>query len=101
MTWEEKLMALRALGDASLKMRKPGEWYVSQDNVSVTRSGVLRGLCGNGSTPIVAVENHWRHLVESIGTDYIVCRATQRTREAFRWNGFMWERVDEGLKNEA
>lgn len=100
MTWEEKLMVLRALGDASLKIRKPGDWYVSQ-SVSVKRGGVLVGEYGNGTSPEAAVKDHWDKLAENMTGEYLVCNEHRDQRDAFKWNGFMWDRVDEGLKNEA
>ena len=65
LTWEQKLAALNALSECSLKMRKPGDWYVSQ-SVEVKQTegdGVLVGSYG-GTTPQEAVEEHWNALTE-------------------------------------
>jgi hypothetical protein len=65
MNWEEKWEAIRALdGDAKLCMRKPGDWYVNSDMLIRDESksyGI--GDYGNGTTPQLAVEDHWEKMV--------------------------------------
>lgn len=94
MTWEEKLQACQALGEVSLKMRKPGDWYVSQ-NIEVKSGGVLHSVYGNGSTPKKAVENHWEKLTVLKSSQYIVLNFCDDNRRAVKWNGFMWEEIEE------
>ena len=87
MNWEQKLMALKALCDTHLCMRKPGDWYVSAYGRDVVESEgcILAGSYGNGRTPQEAVESDWSviaepgHALKITGKGYM------------RWNGFMWE----------
>lgn len=96
MTWEEKLHELRKLGDLSLKMRGPGDWYVEQVGVSISHhDGFLRSEHGNGATPKQAVEDHWRILTSVQAPSEIIRRANpQRYQRAFRWEGGRWVRAD-------
>lgn len=91
MTWEQKFQALKELGETSLIMRKPGDWYVRTE-VEVIRVGNdLITDCGNGATPEKAVEDHWHKFVESGAT--VVIDSTLIDRREYRWNGFMWQVV--------
>ena len=94
MNWEQKLEALNALAECSLKMRKPGDWYVGH-SVEVKVGAILEGRYGNGETPQDAVEDSWRKLTELNPGEYLVTRAYSGSRKAVRWNGYMWESVDE------
>ena len=87
MTWEEKLDALSALGDCNIKMRKPGDWYVSQ-STEIGGNGMLEGDYGNGKTPIEAIEDHWSKLVDNLPSDRHI-RAYDNKR--YRWSGYMWK----------
>lgn len=96
MTWEEKFAAICALKDADLKMRQPGDWYVSQGTEVKERigSGVLVSRFGNGESPIEAIKNHWILLTEEQPLAYIVLNATNNTtRRHVRWNGYMWSDI--------
>lgn len=99
MTWEEKLAALNALSDnvtgASLRMRKPGDWYVEQ-NVEVKDGLILEGRYGNGATPEAAVLDHWENLTKLKSHEYLVV-GWGKERKAYRWNGHMWATVKEKL----
>jgi len=96
MTWQQKLAALQCLGDCSLKMREPGDWYVSQSRVEVGGDGMLAGSYGNGETPVVAVTDHWRVLVDELPVGkHLVLGASSDDRRAVRWNGYMWADVQE------
>lgn len=92
LTWEQQLVAIKAFaGDfnVSLKMRKPGDWYV-EAHMSLGGDGMLLGTYGNGRTPEEAVEDHWRIFAVEIPDDrYVVATGEQPYRRA-RWNGFMW-----------
>lgn len=99
MHWEVKLKALNALSECSLKMRGPGDWYVSQ-NVEIKDKHVLKGDYGNGLDPESAVEDHWKRLTEDLQPhEYLVAReywdGSVCKRMAVRWNGFMWDHVIE------
>lgn len=104
MDWESKLAALNALAECHLIMRKPGDWYVSQQ-VMVKNNSVLEGRFGNGESPESAVEEHWQELTELAGHEYLVAReywdGDVCKRAAVRWNGFMWDHVKEPAKAEA
>ena len=89
MTWEEKLAACQALAECHLRMRKPGDWYVSH-MVDVATGCVLEGRYGNGRTPIEAVEAHWRELTDLKGDERVVSNALREDRREVRWNGYMW-----------
>lgn len=105
MEWETKLAALNALSECSLKMRKPGDWYVSQ-SIEIKDKSVLRSVCGNGVTPAKAVDNHWDQVTFELAShEYIIARdyyeGEVAKRLAVRWNGFMWDHVDERKKQAA
>ena len=95
MNWEEKLDAIQHLGETVLRMRAPGDWYVSQSGVESTARGsaVLRGEYGDGTSPEAAVLHHWNVLTVHDGnTSYLVLNATDETkRRHVYWNGFMWK----------
>lgn len=96
MTWEEKLAACKAIGsEIGLRMRKPGDWYVDHCGVEVKEGSMLASRYGNGPTPQAAAEDHWTQLTELTPREYIVLDAGRSTRRAVRWNGFMWQDVQE------
>jgi hypothetical protein len=90
MNWEQKFAALNALKECSLKMRGPGDWYVSQ-SAELKEGGMLRSAFGNGKTPEDAVLNHWNELVNPATSlkPIVIAAYTGERREVF-WNGFMW-----------
>lgn len=90
MTWEEKLAALQCLGEVSLHMRKPGDWYVSQ-RVTIGGDGMLRGEYGNGKTPEAAVEQHWAiYSADLLNTNKYVVVESHGKRRHVVWVGYMW-----------
>jgi hypothetical protein len=99
MMWEEKLAALQALApwETSLRMRKPGDWYVDQHDVEcieVGHRGMLALRYGNGPTPEAAVEDHWQQLTSN-DVEAIVLHATDaEKRREVQWNGFMWRTLE-------
>lgn len=100
MDWQQKLAALNALSECSLKMRKPGDWYVSQ-RVTVKRGSVLVGEYGNGVTPEEAVNDHWNQLAEDLPRGEYLVADLSGSRKAVRWNGFMWDAVIEPWQTAA
>jgi hypothetical protein len=94
LNWQEKFAAVQVLGEASLRMRKPGDWYVSQmvEVLETEDSSVLVGRYGNGSTPKEAVEDHFNTLTAEQPLHCVVVDAmsTRDVRRHVRWNGFMW-----------
>jgi hypothetical protein len=103
LTYEQKFLALQSLlgfpGDASLHMRGMGNWYVSLPRVDIKDGGCLSSVGSTGKTPAEAIEKTWLALTENLPKDqYIVLDASDpKKRRAVRWNGFMWESIDEGL----
>lgn len=91
LTWEQKLQALQALGNTSLRMRKPGDWYVSQNGVSIREGSILKGSYGNGKTPEEAVTNHWLLYSAPTNNQTVVI---DDGRRGVCWNGFMWQSVE-------
>lgn len=89
MTWEEKLSACQALAECSLRMRKPGDWYVSH-LVEVVNGPMLQSRYGNGGTPQDAVEDHWTQLTELKAHECLVVNSMTDQRREVRWNGYMW-----------
>lgn len=92
MTWEQKFEAMQSLAEASLCMRKPGDWYVKQ-NIEVGGNGMLIGEYGNGITPELAVEDHWNRLTAVKAPMYLTIRAYGTDRRQYRWNGYRWADV--------
>lgn len=92
MNWEQKLSALQSLTDTSLRMRKPGDWYVIAYGRSVVESGgaILAGSYGNGTTPEEAVHDDFRLIAES--------HAPLKVGDAYwQWSGFMWKSISREL----
>lgn len=102
MDWQQKAAALDALAEIEIKIRKPGDWYVSQ-RVEIKDDCILVGAYGNGDTPMAAIDDHWFRLVEEIerGPRYLVARVGQPSRRAVKWNGFMWQDVPEPSRGHA
>lgn len=98
MDWQQKAAALEALAPISIKFRRPGNWYVDQQ-VEVKDGGILRGEYGNGCDPEEAINDHWDKLTTIQSPLYLVARSffngNVETRMAARWNGFMWETINE------
>lgn len=94
MTWEQMFAAIQALGEASLCMRRPGDWYVEQRGTWVKErasDSVLGNRYGNGETPEAAVRDHWRQHVDELRPDaFIVLSGSGKPRRHVRWNGYMW-----------
>jgi len=95
MTWEEKLEACKGLSEVSLEMRCPGDWYVVHIRVDIKEGGMLKSVCGNGTTPELAVLDHWRILTELQLGQYIVVGAMRENRRVVTWNGYMWKNIIE------
>jgi hypothetical protein len=100
MNWEFQAAALNALAEIEIKMRKPGDWYVSQ-RLDIKQKHTMVSVCGNGLDPEYAIIDHWKQAVDDLPPDqYLVARIGDR-RKAVRWNGFMWEDVIEPPRVEA
>ena len=93
MDWQQKLEACQAMGDISLKMRKPGDWYVNHSGVERREGSCLSSGCVTGAkTPEDAVNQHWLWLT---CPGYYLVQNAFSNRRAFRWNGFMWKEIEE------
>lgn len=97
MTWEQKFVALKALGDCALKMRAPGDWYLSLHGVEVKRGPMLGSVGESGPTPEAAVTATWDAVTTLPPGQYLVMGALRSTRRAVVWGGFMWQEVKEPL----
>jgi hypothetical protein len=90
--WEARFAAMEGLGEASLKMRSPGKWYVHQPEVAIKAQGrdgsPADGPSNDAPNPIEAVQTRWR-LLTSSAVEYKRGRLVRRVR----WNGFMWADV--------
>ncbi len=96
MTWEDRIQAMQSLGELTLRMRKPGDWYVNHSGVERAEGCLLCGGCVTGAkTPQEATEQHWKWLTELKGDQYIVTNAMNDRRMAYRWTGYMWKRWEE------
>lgn len=96
MTYEEKMLALDALGrPAGAKLRivdRAESWVCEVIRVEIKDGRHLEILSAWGSTPADAIEACWERAVSA---KMLVVNSTSPSRETFRWNGFMWERVRE------
>lgn len=85
MIFEQKFQAIQALfgfaGDVNIRMREPGNWYVST-SLEKAENGCLSGGLVSAKTPELAVHQYWDWV--SIG----VIRVNSQKRVT--WNGFMW-----------
>lgn len=90
-TWEEKLQACQALCDCSLRMRKPGDWYVAQPGIGITDGQFVRGEYGDGATPQAAVESHWQVLMATLADEGRRLFTSEGGKRRYvKWNGHMW-----------
>lgn len=94
MNWEQKIQALQSLSGISLKMRKPGDWYVHFDSLVEIAEGYM--LCSptqlDCATPEEAVEQCWKQYTELDHDNYYIAKdAGYSYRKNYKWNGFMWQ----------
>lgn len=95
LTWEQKLEAMNTLAECRILMRKPKDWYIIQPGVEIKHNGMLGSVRGDGIGPFEAVTNKWNAMTILEPGEYIVIHAMREDRQAFKWNGFMWERINE------
>ena len=96
MDWEQKLMALKSLSPGiALSMRKPGNWYVSASHIEISNGVTLCSPIESEATPEEAVNARWLRLTELQPGGCLVINAMNDKRRAIKWNGYMWEDVDE------
>lgn len=93
-TWEQKLEAIAGLGDASLKMRAPGAWYVHQPGVEVKRVDKSLGeATADGKTPEEAVAKRWAHLTQTRDSQFVEHKRGRLLRRV-RWTGWFWQDIE-------
>lgn len=93
LTWEEKLQALQWLCDTSLRMRRPGDWYINTVGRQIRQGGsaILSACYGNGSTPELAVLDDWKKVATGLpSTSAVLVQG-----KAYQWHGFGWKEVTE------
>lgn len=94
MTYEQMMYALKAIcNDVSVGIRRPGDWYVTMQNVERKENGCLSSGCDSGKSPECAITSRWIWATSS--EHYLVINAYKANRRAVKWNGFMWEDVEE------
>lgn len=91
MIWEQKVTAMQCIGEVSLKMRAPGNWYVSITGVERVEEHVLSGGFVAAGSPEAAVNEKWVWLTCD---KYHLSISPRGHRSLVRWNGFMWEHVE-------
>lgn len=89
-TWEDRLAALQALSEATLHMRKPGDWYVSMKSTSVSNGFILSSGAGNGATPEEAVEDIWQRYTNLAEGEVIAVGYGEERTHAL-WVGDGWK----------
>lgn len=87
MTWEQKIQALMAITDVSLRMRRPGDWYVDANFLRIVGDGMETSTTvSDQQTPEDAVHAYWL-AVTALASNLRL----RSPKGEFRWNGFMWE----------
>jgi hypothetical protein len=91
LTWEQKIMRMKELGEPALHMLEPFDWKVNQPNVLIvdlkSRDDHLAPE-GRGHTPYEAINNHWEQLTHKFPI-LIVVDPDEGPR-AVTWNGQNW-----------
>jgi hypothetical protein len=96
MTWIEAYKALSALchvGDVAIRMDVNSNWYVSLSSVERKEGGCLSSGGSHEATIEQAVMKKWHWAIDP--QYYLVINAMLPSRRAVRWNGFMWQDVQE------
>lgn len=94
LTWEQKVKAMQALGTVEFFMREPGDWSCSVLSVNVKDGCMLTSNPSSGSDPAAAASKRWDNLTKLARGQYLVV-SKAGVRRAVKWNGFMWEDVEE------
>jgi len=96
LNWEQMFSAISALSaysDVCLRMRKPGDWYVSAKGIEVTDGHLMSSGGTGGRGPESAIEAYWQWLT-TLQPEEAISVSALGTRKHFRWNGFMWAEVE-------
>lgn len=98
LTTNEVLKALESLGPVKLEWSSLTEkWYLTVSGLEIKDGPFLRGICEHRLGRGAAIYAFWNKVTDLPKDQYLVIDAYQTTRRAYRWNGFMWEHVNEGL----
>ena len=97
MSYEQMMQALKAICvNVGVHMRRPGDWYVVMPGVQRKEGGCLFSGCDSAKDPEAAIRSRWIWAIDP--AHYLVINAYHGTRRAVKWNGFMWEEVQEESK---
>lgn len=99
MNWQQKALALRAIcapvNGFALHMRDIGDWYVHLSYVDRKEGGCLSSGLQRGITPEDAINQCWDWATDP--KFYLVIGEHKAGRHSVKWNGFMWQDVEEVL----
>jgi len=102
MNTNQKFQALNALvssvdEEASLGMDVNGDWYVHLPGLEIKHGAILSGVGCHYDDAYSAIEHTWNRLTDGLKKgEYLLLRAMdEKKRHAYKWNGFMWETLDE------
>lgn len=100
MTQSDKFRALMALcSDVNIQMDTSGQWYLNAPGIERKEGPFLSsGGCLHMLDPMAAIDSYWTWATKP---DCYLVRNSYKGREAFRWNGFMWDRVGESTEKAA
>lgn len=93
--WQQKALAIKSLTGVfgfHLAMRGVGDWYVHHAGVSRKEGGCLVGGLQNGADPEDAVSQCWEWMTDP---KFYLVKNENGKRRTVKWNGFMWQDVDE------
>ncbi len=74
---------------ASLKMRRPNDWYVLVHRVEIKDDAVLYSCSGDGVSPEEAIKDTFRRMISAKCLVKDTMSGTKR-REVY-WSGYMWQ----------
>ena len=90
MDWQKKAVAIDALSPIEIRLRKEGDWYILT-RIDIEDDGAYISPCGDGRTPMEAIEDLWKNLTNLKKHQWVVVGACENKPRRFRWNGFMWQ----------
>ncbi len=93
-TVAEKLECLREISDCTISANEAGRWTCVLKSDFKTKNE-LSSIIGLARTKETAIEDAWREATRPEG--YVVGPGVRNERDAHRWSGTHWRRVDERL----
>ena len=92
---QQKAQALNALAQISLVLTTDNKWVIKQD-VEIKDGSILKSERGEpDDCPLKTIDKHWNKLTRLEPHQYLVTNAYGKKRKAIRWNGFMWQPIEE------